>query len=50
MKMKMARIVLLLGALILLAVFAYREYAAQELREQLLTGTVEATPVEVTPK
>jgi len=32
MKMKMTRIVLLLGALILLAVFAYREYAAQELR------------------
>ena len=29
MKMKMARIVLLLGALILLAVFDYREYAAQ---------------------
>ena len=50
MKMKMARIVLLLGALILLAVFAYREYAAQELRAQLLTGTVEATRVEVSTK
>jgi len=50
MKMKMTRIVLLLGALILLAVFAYREYAAQELRAQLLTGTVEATRVEVSTK
>ena len=50
MKMKMARIVLLLLALILLAVFAHREYAAQELRAQLLTGTVEATRVEVSTK
>ena len=50
MKMKMARIVLLLLALILLAVFDHREYAAQELRAQLLTGTVEATRVEVSTK
>ena len=41
------RIGILLLALILLAVFAYRAYVEQEGRARLLTGTVEATRVEV---
>ena len=44
------RIGILLLALILLAVFAYRAYVEQEGRAQLLTGTVEATRVEVSAK
>ena len=41
------RIGILLLALILLAAFAYRAYVEQEGRARLLTGTVEATRVEV---
>lgn len=50
MYMKPLRLILLLLALVLLAVFAYRAYVEQEGRAQLLTGTVEATRVEVSAK
>ena len=44
------RIGILLLAIVLLSVFAYRAYVEQESRAQLLTGTVEATRVEVSAK
>lgn len=47
MHMKLQRLILLLLILVLLVVFAYRAYVEQEGRAQLLTGTVEATRVEV---
>ncbi|WP_037359771.1 HlyD family secretion protein [Selenomonas sp. oral taxon 892] len=50
MNTKMMRVVLLLLAIVLLSVFAYRAYVEQEGRAQLLTGTVEATRVEVSAK
>ena len=50
MNTKLLRVGLLLLALTLLAVFAYREYAAQEERAHLLTGTVEATRIDVSTK
>ncbi|QNH54920.1 HlyD family efflux transporter periplasmic adaptor subunit [Selenomonas timonae] len=50
MQTKTVRIVLVLIALALLGAFAWREYAAQEERAHLLTGTVEARRVEVSTK
>ena len=47
MYMKPLRLILLLLSIVLLSVFAYRAYVEQEGRAQLLTGTVEATRVEV---
>ena len=50
MPAKGIRIGILLLALVLLVVFAYRAYVEQEGRARLLTGTVEARRVEVSAK
>ena len=50
MKLKHIRIALILIAVIILSVIAYRSYSAQTARTNLLTGTVEATRIDISAK